>query len=78
MQITKYPMPMDKRGELVTIIIVIVASILIAVTSYIGYSSIDKNIDYIGDSRVNLVYSTSSCLNGIKEIPKTNRVRPQI
>jgi len=65
---------MSKRGELITIIVVVVASLIIAVTSYIGSFSIDKNIDYVGDSRLNEVYSTSFCLHTIKEIPKTNRV----
>ena len=64
---------MKKRGQ-VEIIVIVVFLGVVAVASYYGANSIDKNINYIGDLRTHNVYLTSNCLDQIQNIPKSDRV----
>lgn len=65
---------MNKKGELVTAFVIGLTIVIIVAGVYLSSTSIDKNINYIGDSKSKLVYATLNCMNTINNIPIDNRV----
>ena len=65
---------MDKKAQIGTIIIFIIAGVLLYAGTYYGTNTINKNIPYMGDTRNNLAYSTSECVQFIQDnIPREDR-----
>ncbi|HLC65582.1 MAG TPA: hypothetical protein VJI46_05680 [Candidatus Nanoarchaeia archaeon] len=65
---------MVKKAEITTVAAVTIATILLLAGAYLSITSVDKNIRYIGDSRINVAYQTKNCINSIGKIPIGSRV----
>lgn len=65
---------MNKKSQIETIIVIGVISFVLVVAAYFGSTALNKNIDYIGDSRYKVVYPTSKCIELINNIPAKDRV----